>query len=184
MQSAVPLNHVSKRKSWITKMSFSLTKCWVFLAWSLTLINRVASGQSMNFSLNSIVSMFWLTFPNTVHFGLLSPLTGTPPFSSAVIQSKKPVILLRNISTRKRWAASLMKQFDKHYLQHITWMTKKKIQLTLQSMCRKVSSMAVLIKKIPFPSERVLTQKRAERVDREIWVVVILVPQFTGQSNS
>lgn len=48
-------------------------------------IKREESGQSANFSLNKMVSIFWLILPKIVHLGRVKAFTGRPPWSSAEI---------------------------------------------------------------------------------------------------
>ena len=48
-------------------------------------MRRDWSGQSRNFSLNNMVSMFSFTLPNSAQSGLLSPFKGSPPVVSATI---------------------------------------------------------------------------------------------------
>ena len=52
-----------------------------------TCIRREDSGQSKNFSLNKIVSMFAVTLPHIVQSGLSLDFFTRPPFSgTAIIQ--------------------------------------------------------------------------------------------------
>lgn len=55
----------------------------------LTWMRRELSGQSENFSLKSMVSMFWLTLPNRAQEGRVADFIGRPPISSAVDRKRK-----------------------------------------------------------------------------------------------